>query len=110
MPNFLSKQEDLIVDGSEGDSVITHEIRKNSRGRESIICVGSFGGATVELQTELRFSDGQTSGVVNLPEESTYTAPFSAVASIGYNSNLHVRISGITSTTRIYMQCNAVDL
>ncbi len=107
MPNFM-KQEELVVDGSEATTVISHNIRQRSRGQESIVCVGTFGGATVEVQTELVFADEQTSGITTLPEEGIYTAPFTAVASIGYNANLYIRVSGITSATRIYLQCSAV--
>ncbi|MCP4989888.1 MAG: hypothetical protein GY928_28695 [Colwellia sp.] len=107
MPNFM-KQEELVVDGSESTTTIEHKIRNLSKGQESLICFGNFGGATVEVETELRFADGQTSGIHPLPENGTHTAPFSAVVSIGYGSSVHIRVSGITATTRLYIQCNAV--
>lgn len=67
-------------------------------GNETLMVFGEFGGATVEIQTELVLRDGTTSQIITLPEDGTYTENFSKAIFIGKGSNMYLNVIGGTAS------------
>jgi len=105
----LGDRGEFYADGSESTSDKSELIVSSSTsGVETVACLGVFGGATVELQTETRLRDGsRSSGLVTIPG-ATFTSDFIQSATIGKGQPVTVKVTGISATTNIVLESSGV--
>jgi hypothetical protein len=77
-------------------------------GREVLNCIGTFGGAVVELQTRVRMSGGSLSSVKTIPVDGTHTADFMKILNIGIGNPVWLNITGTTGTTDFIVTARAL--
>lgn len=98
---IVQDQGELIVNGSLSTTDIDEEmVRASTSGVEIVQCYGVFGGAKVEIQSEVRFLDGTSSGFVTIPD-GDYTENFAESVLAGLGNNIHLKVTGITALTNI---------
>lgn len=89
-----------------GDETEFLLVASSSTGRETILCIGEWGGATIEVQTSISV-DNDVSKVTTFPSGATHTENFSIEVTVGYKQPIYITVSNSNTgddATELYIR------
>lgn len=67
-------------------------VESSSTGRETIMCFGTWNGATVNIQTQLEVND-ELSPITTFPDNGTHTEDFAIEVNAGYKNPIIITVT-----------------
>ena len=83
---------------------ITKLVDKSPRGRETLICIGSWGAGTkLQIMTEITVG-GETSPLTILPDSDEVGGDVAVEINIGLGNPMYARVVGSDASTDVFVK------